>query len=108
MGAGMVDNAKPVVFESHASHDKEAVDLLVDLLDGPVEVFCTSSPGFDIPAGVGFFHHIEMLLRRSSLIVELVTPAFLESEFCKLELGAAWAQGKAFPVLAPPLTPEDL
>jgi hypothetical protein len=25
-----------------------------------------------------------------------------------LELGAAWAQGKAFPILAPPLTPDDM
>jgi hypothetical protein len=100
------------VFISHASSDRKAVEVLIDLVNGigsgAVDVFCTSSPGFDIPVGNEFFQHIKELLRRSALIINFITPAFLRSDFCKLELGAAWAQGKSFPMLAPPLTIKDM
>lgn len=100
------------VFVSHASHDRMAVDRLVDLLAeigaGRLEVFCTSSPGLGIPSGEDFFSHIRKVMARSSLVVHFITPAFLRSSHCLLELGAAWAQGKAFPLLIPPLTLSDL
>ena len=100
------------VFISHASSDRKAVDVLIDLINGigsgAVDVFCTSSPGFDVPAGTGFFQYIQELLQRSVLIVHFITPSFLRSEFCMLELGAAWAQGKSFPMLVPPLTIKDI
>jgi len=100
------------VFISHASSDRKAVDVLIDFINGigsgAVDVFCTSSPGFDVPAGTGFFQYIQELLQRSALIINFITPAFLRSDFCMLELGAASAQGKSFPMLAPPLTIKDL
>lgn len=100
--------AKPQIFISHASRDKNAADLLVELVHGMeaglVDVFCSSTPGYDIPAGAGFFQHISEVLGRSSLVVQLITPAFLRSDFCMLETGAAWAQGKSFPLVGPPLT----
>lgn len=53
------------VFISHASHDRAAVDRLVDLLveigAGKLQVFCTSSPGLDIPSGEDFFSYIRSL-----------------------------------------------
>jgi hypothetical protein len=105
-------NKRLKVFISHASSDRKAVDVLIDFVSGvgsgAVDVFCTSSPGFDVPAGTGFFQYIQELLQRSALIIHFITPAFLRSEFCKLELGAAWAQGKSFPMLAPPLTIKDM
>jgi len=104
--------AKPTIFVSHAASDKKTVDLLVDWISGitgaAADVFCTSSSGHDIPVGTGFFQHIEILLERSSLIVQFITPAFLRSQFCMLELGAAWAQRKAFPLLVPPLTNNEM
>lgn len=42
------------------------------------------------------------------MVVQFITPAFLKSSFCMLELGAACAQQKAFPLLLPPLTASDL
>jgi hypothetical protein len=57
---------------------------------------------------VGFFQYIEQLLRRSVIIIHFITPAFLRSEFCMLEVGAAWAQRKSFPILAPTVTVESL
>jgi hypothetical protein len=105
-------SASPTIFVSHAESDKKAVDLLVDwvsgITGGAADVFCTSSPGNDIPAGTGFFQYIELLLDRSSLVIHFISPAFLRSEFCMLELGAAWAQRKSFPMLAPPLTVKDM
>jgi len=107
-----VRDQRSKVFISHASSDRKAVDVLIDLVggigSGAVDVFCTSSPGFDVPAGTGFFQYIQELLQRSALIIHFITPAFLRSDFCMLELGAAWAQGKSFPMLAPPLTIKDL
>jgi hypothetical protein len=103
---------QPEVFISHSVRDKAAVDLLADLVSsmgmGQIDVFSSSSPGFDIPAGTPFFHHIEKMLRRSAFIIQFVTPAFLDSDFCMLEVGAALAQDKAFPILIPPLTVRDL
>jgi hypothetical protein len=105
-------SARPIIFISHAASDKKAVDLLVDwvsgITGGAADVFCTSSPGYDIPAGTGFFQYIELLLDRSSLVIHFISPAFLLSEFCMLELGAAWAQRKSFPLLIPPLTVRDM
>ena len=100
------------VFVSHASQDRAAVDRLVDLIveigAGRLQVFCTSTPGFDVPSGQDFFSYIKTILMRSSLVVHFITPAFLLSNFCMLELGAAWAQEKAFLLIAPPLTHVDL
>jgi hypothetical protein len=110
--SGTGTGARPTIFISHAASDKKAVDLLVDwvsgITSGVADVFCTSSPGYDIPAGAGFFQHIEVLLDRSSLVIHFVSPAFLSSDFCMLELGAAWAQRKSFLLLAPPLTVKDM
>jgi hypothetical protein len=84
------------------------VDLLSEIGAGGLRVFCTSTPGFDVPPGAEFVTYIKDILSRSELVVNFITPAFLQSDFCMLELGAAWAQGKAFPILAPSLTPDDM
>jgi hypothetical protein len=103
---------RPTVFISHAACDKKAANLLTEWVagvgGGAIDVFCTSAPGSDIPAGAGFFQYIKDVLRRSKLVIHFISPAFLRSEFCMLELGAAWAQDKSFPLLAPPLTINDM
>lgn len=100
------------VFISHAACDRKAVDLLTEWVlgvgGGRIDVFCTSTPGSGIPAGAGFFQYIKDVLKRSELVIHFISPAFLRSEFCMLELGAAWAQDKSFPLLMPPLTIEDM
>lgn len=105
-------DSRPQIFISHAHRDKAAVDPLIDLLSDisgrRLEIFCSSSPGFDVPPGKEFFAYIGNILKSSAFVVHFITPAFLHSDFCMLELGAAWAEGKAFPMLAPPLTPDDI
>jgi hypothetical protein len=109
--ASPVSRTGQSIFISHASVDGDSVQSLVDLVKRMApssdDVFCTSTPGFGVPAGVEFTHHIKELLRSSYLIIHFITPAFLRSDFCMMELGASWVQGKAFPVLAPPLTVAD-
>jgi hypothetical protein len=108
----IMTGGRRTVFISHAACDKKAVDLLTEWVsgigDGTIDVFCTSTPGSDIPAGAGFFQYIKDLLKRSELVIHFISPAFLRSEFCMLELGAAWVQDKSFPLLMPPLTLKDM
>ena len=105
-------DGRPQIFISHAHRDKAAVDPLVDLLSElgaeRLRIFCTSSPGFDVPPGAEFLTYIGNILKSSAFVVHFITPTFLQSDFCMLELGAAWAKGKAFPILAPSLTPDDI
>src|ERR1700753_3483891 len=104
--------AQAEVFISPSVRDKASMEILADLVSSmgmdQIDVFSSSSPGFDIPAGTPFFHHIEKMLRRSAFIIQFLTPAFLDSDFCMLEVGAALAQEKTFPILIPPLTVHDL
>src|SRR5262249_46280999 len=98
---------------SHANRDKEVVVRLIDSLASamgvpPDNIFCTSSPGHDIPPGAPFFDYMRRGLERSSLILNFITPAFLKSQFCMLQLGAALAYGRAFPMLVPPLDQGDM
>jgi hypothetical protein len=75
--SGTGASERPTIFVSHAERDKKAVDLLVDWISGithgAADVFCTSSPGNDIPAGTGFFQYIELLLDRSSLVIHFIS-----------------------------------
>lgn len=86
-------DSRPQIFISHASGDKNAIDPLVDLLSeigaGRLIVFSTSSPGNDIPTGAEFFTYIKNALSQSEFVVHFITPAFLKSDFCMLELGAS-------------------
>lgn len=73
------------------------------------EVLCTSLEGTNVPWGADFVDEIRRELTGSRLVIQLVTPAFLESSFCLCELGAQWAMGLAcFPLLVPPATFDDL
>jgi hypothetical protein len=102
------------IFVSHSTRDYASiVDPLVDLLDTGMgldirEVFCSNTPGLDIPPGVGFMEHIKQRLHEASLTIHVVTPAYLDSQFCLLELGAAWERGSCFPLVVAPLSMERL
>lgn len=101
------------VFVSHSSRDLFIVERLIDLLQigtgiSDPQLFCSNTPGLDIPAGKGFMDYIKQMLREAILTVHLITPSFLESQYCLLELGAAWEEGKSFPLIVPPLSLERL
>lgn len=103
------------LFISHASSDESLADVIADLLRlgtglSHEKILCTSLEGMGIPNGtddyVGF---LRAEIEQAKLVLPLITPQFLESPMCLLELGAAWGLGKEwFPLIAPPVTYQDV
>jgi hypothetical protein len=102
------------IFISHAVKDKKLADMFVDLITAsaavtPEEIFCTSLEGLGIPAGKDFLDVIKNELQEPELIISLISPNYLQSQFCLCELGASWAMShNNLPLLVPPLTYADL
>ncbi|MCL1898373.1 MAG: toll/interleukin-1 receptor domain-containing protein, partial [Micrococcales bacterium] len=86
-----------LVFVSHASRDKELVEALkalftnTGLLVKEEELFVSSIDGCDVDDGEDFLVEIRTKLREATLAIPIITPAYLDSEFCHWELGAIWA-----------------
>lgn len=97
------------LFISHAVADKALAKLLVDFLKEAIGVpnsaiFCSSVKGHHIPLGEDFNEYIKKQIQKPKLIVLLMTPAYLESSFCLMELGAAWAQNsRSLAIVVPPV-----
>ena len=84
----------PRIFVSHADIDKQqlVIPLVENLLKlgcdlNKRQVFCSSVPGM-ISNGDSFVNTIFKNLRISKLLIAVVSPNFLRSEFCLAELGA--------------------
>lgn len=97
------------IFVSHAASDEELVEDFVDLLQvgvgvHPDEIFCSSLPGMNIPTGTAFIEYIKSKIAKPELVLLIVSPEFLKSQFCNNEVGASWALSLPIhPLLAPPL-----
>jgi TIR domain len=81
------------IFVSHAAIDKDSAHDLVDFLQlgmgvHPDRIFYSSMPG-SIPVGVDFVDHILKELKDAKLVLCLLSQAYIESQFCIAELGAA-------------------
>ena len=106
-------SARPV-FISHASRDVELVSALVDMLRTGVGLrdedhFCSDMPGTAVNPGQDFVDRIRAELSGTVLAVEVVTPSYLESNFCLCELGGLWVTMKRnFPLLVAPSRHSDL
>jgi hypothetical protein len=105
----------PMVFLSHAAADKALVDDLKTMLQqgigvGPTEFFYSSDKGSGIPAGSNFVDYIRGQMQGSTFVVAVITPVYLESEFCLAELGAVWASADKdfFPLCVPRVSRADL
>jgi hypothetical protein len=103
------------VFLSHASADKELVDIFQTLIEQGIglthnEVFCTSLEGMGIPAGSpDFKEYIRDKMNECEVVVALISPNYYASPFCMCELGAVWVLAKSFfPILVPPVDFKDL
>lgn len=101
--------ARKDVFVSHASVDAALADAFVRLLRlGGVphrQIVYTSSRETGVPTGAAFRPYLQRKLRSAGLVVQLISPGFLASQFCVLELGGQWALGRrSFPLAVPPLT----
>jgi len=97
------------IFISHAVADKRLAKLLVDFLKEAIGVpasaiFCSSVKGHRIPLGEDFNTYIKQQIQRPKLVILLMTPAYMESSFCLMELGAAWAQSSMnIAIVVPPI-----
>ena len=105
--------SKPV-FISHAVTNHDLADRLVDLLETGVgisdgDMFCSSLQGLGIPSGVNFAGFIRGQIREPRVVVLLLSQAYLNSQFCLCELGAAWVLShRVIPLLVPPLEYKDV
>jgi hypothetical protein len=97
------------IFVSHAAADQQLAKLLVEFLKEAVgvpakSIFCSSVKGHHIPVGEDFNEYIKAKIKNPKIVILLMTPAYMESSFCLMELGAAWAQGsKSIAIVVPPI-----
>ena len=102
------------VFITHSSIDQALAEALVDALRlgtglAADRIFCSSIDGTDVPSGDDFLTYIRDQLQATTLVVPLITPAYLDSLFCMWELGAIWSRGiKMTPIRFDPVTPSLL
>ena len=96
------------IFISHSSEDKELVLLFVDLLSQGFhidknDIFCTSMDN-SLRVGEDFIKNIKEELHDSEIVIFLITPNYIASNFCVMEMGAAWAyKNNIIPIIVPPL-----
>ncbi|QIO43083.1 toll/interleukin-1 receptor domain-containing protein [Rhizobium leguminosarum bv. trifolii] len=97
------------IFLSHAVADTKLAKLLTDLLKEAIgvphdDIFCSSVDGHGVPMTEDFNKYMKEQIQEPQLVFLLMTPSYLESAFCLMELGAAWAQShKTLPIVVPPV-----
>lgn len=97
------------VFLSHASIDERIARDLSRLIEitchlERAQILCTSVPEYSLDAGEGWIDALRNTIRDGDLVVFLISEAFLASDFCGFELGAAWImkeERQRFPILLP-------
>lgn len=107
------NNTPKKIFISHATADKEIVELLIDLLEDiglkSSQIFCSSFEGYGIPLGEDFLDKIKKELTSDVLVLFVITKNFYNSKVCLCEMGAAWALSKGhIPIVVPPLSYKDI
>lgn len=96
------------IFISHSSKDRDLVLMFVDLLTQGFhidydEIFCTSMDNA-LRVGEDFIKSIKDNLHDSEIVIFLITQNYINSKFCIMEMGAAWAfKDNIFPIIVPPL-----
>jgi TIR domain len=105
---------KGAVFVSHAAEDKNIAEHVINALARGLSLrldcfFYTSKLSIGVPSGREFFSYIRESICGAKLVISLVSPAFLKSQFCLAESGAAWALGKDWSILMfPGVAPSEL
>lgn len=95
------------IFISHATTDGDLATDLMDLLQNQFNLtrdnfFHTSD--YQLKYGGNWIEQIREGMKDASIILPIITPNYLESEFCLCELGASWVnQQSLVPVIIPPL-----
>lgn len=95
------------IFISHSTNDGDLAIKLMDLLQTQFNLqrhnfFLTSDD--ELKIGEDWIESIRIGMEQANIVLPLITPNFLESQFCLCELGATWINQKALvPVILPPL-----
>lgn len=95
------------IFISHATADAEMVNALMDMVQSQFNLtrgnfFNTSDEQLTI--GENWIEEIRKGMEESTLIMPVITPNYLESDFCLCELGAAWVNVRnLLPLIVAPL-----
>lgn len=98
------------IFISHAVVDKPLVQAFLSFLKEGIgvpeaKIFCSSVKGYDIPLGTDFNEYIKSQIQTPKLVFLIMTPRYMESAFCMMELGAAWAHShRTLPIVVPPVS----
>ncbi len=101
------------LFISHSTKDREKLQPFLDLLAigmgiNQDEIFCTLQKG-TLATGENFMDKIKLELGDCKKVICFITPNYLKSISCLVELGAAWYQsGKVIPIIVKPLKFSDL
>jgi hypothetical protein len=87
------------LFISHAHRDVDLAERLVAAITTAMDVppnalRCTSVPGYKLEIGTMPAERIRQELSSASVVVAIVTPFSLASNWVLFELGATWAQAK--------------
>ena len=100
-------------FVSHASKDMDIAkcfSLFLSSLSVDVDVFCSSISG-TINQGEDFVKSIEEGLNNCNVFIPLISKNYLDSKYCLIELGYAYAKGATYekkctilPFCIPPIT----
>ena len=93
-------NKIPKIFISHAHADEKAANLLVDLLhdmgippndDTHEYIFCSSTPGYDIPLRKRIYEHLKNEFEHHNLyVIFLLSSNYYKRPACLNEMGATW------------------
>lgn len=101
------------VFISHSTKNRELVEQFVEFLKLGMgvensRIFCTSENG-TLPTGRNFVEIIRQEVQEREMVIALITPEYLQSRFCMMELGAAWVEAQYLcPLLAGGVDYKDL
>lgn len=102
------------IFISHAVKDKAFVNEFVNYLRLAAnlttdDIFCCSFEEMGIQAGKYFVDFVKTELKSSKVVISIISPNYLDSEFSLCELGATWLieDIKFYPILLPPLDYDD-
>lgn len=102
------------LFISHSHQDSELARLLVDVIESffsvpDRKVLCSSLPGYKLEVGSPTIDELRKRISSSELVIALISPNSLESDWVLFELGAAWITAKhTIPILTGELSAEDL
>ncbi len=101
------------IFISHSTKNRQLVEQFVEFLKLGMgidngRIFCTSING-TLPTGTNFVEVISREVQEREMVIALITPEYLESRFCMMELGAAWIEAQYLcPILAGGVDYSDL